>query len=187
VIVRSEGGGNYSFPAWLGGIVGNFAASECVMEFEVDSEDSFIDVLTFMVEGKCGSTPTAIVDLSGSNATALVDLSVSSAAADPSLYEAESSTAVLIGVTSTLAVLLLIVGGLVLLVACGHRFKRSGPGSSESESEIVMPADDSRLSATIAAAVSEENALSAEGALTNKKAVPADDRDESQIASVLTK
>jgi hypothetical protein len=187
VIVRSEGKGNYSFPALLGGLVGHFAASECIMEFAVDSEDSFIDVLTFIVERKCRSTHTAVVDLSGSNATALVDIRVSSAGANPSLYEAESSTAVLIGVTSSLAVLLLIVGGLALLVACGHRFKRSGSGSTESESEIVMPADDSRLSATIAAAVSEENALSAEGALTNKKAVPADDRDESRIASVLTK
>jgi Na+-transporting methylmalonyl-CoA/oxaloacetate decarboxylase gamma subunit len=186
VIVRSEGIGNYSFPARLGGISGHFAASDCITEFEIDSESSFIDVLTFTLEGKCGSTTTAIIDLSGPNETALVHLPVSSAGADPSLYEAESSTAVLIGVGSTLAVLLLIVGGIVLLVACGHRFKRSAPASTESESENAMPADDSRLSATIAAAVSEENALSADGDLTKRKPLPADDRDESRIASVLT-
>jgi Na+-transporting methylmalonyl-CoA/oxaloacetate decarboxylase gamma subunit len=157
------------------------------MEFGADSGYSFIDVLNFVVEGKCGSTATAIVDLSGSDPTALVNVPVPSAAAGRSLYEAGSSTAVLIGVGSSLAVLLLIIGGIVLLVACGHRFKRSASASGESESEIVMPGEDSRLSATIAAAVSEENALSADGAPTNKKTVPADDRDESRIASALTK
>jgi hypothetical protein len=93
----------------------------------------------------------------------------------------------LIGVGSSLAALLLVVGGIVMLVACGHRFKRSASTATESESEILIPGDDSRLAATIAAAVSEENALSVDRALTNKKTVPADDRDESRIASVLRK
>jgi hypothetical protein len=93
----------------------------------------------------------------------------------------------LIGVGSSLAVLLLIVGGVVLLVACGHRLKRSASASADPESEIVMPGDDGQLSVTITAAVSEENALSGDRAFANRKAVPADDRNEDRNASVLTK
>jgi hypothetical protein len=182
VIVRSGSQGNYSFPGWLNGVCGHFEPSDSITELGIDMWYSFISVLSFVLDGNCRFPATPIIDLSQSSSNSLLELPRISDASDPSVDEAGSASAVVIGLGSTLAVLLIIVIAVVLIVGCGHRFARSATDATESGSDLGMPRDGNVVAPTIASIVSEENALTADGSTTNRKALIHDDRDESHIA-----
>jgi hypothetical protein len=187
VLVRSRAQGAYSFPGWLDGVGGNFAASDGRIEFAVEFNQSFVDVLSFQFP-RTGTGPFS--------ATAVVRWELLSVAANPShelvsnefggsdsivqfsdtvfdgffrakssflsFNQAKGSSAVWIGIGSGFAVVLLIIGGIIVLLVCGRHAFRSVKTLSESEAEMKPPESD-MSSVRPDQFVSEENALSADG------------------------
>jgi hypothetical protein len=65
MIVGTPGASHYSFPGWIDGVCGTFAASNGALDFLIDSTDSFIEVLSFMPGATCQFVPSATFSLSG--------------------------------------------------------------------------------------------------------------------------
>jgi hypothetical protein len=52
-VIVGNGSGTYSFPGWIDGARGHFADSDGKIDFAVDSHDSFIDILWFIISPSC--------------------------------------------------------------------------------------------------------------------------------------
>jgi hypothetical protein len=95
-----------------------------------------------------------------------------------SLLLAEGSTVVWVGLTSSLAVLLVIIIRILLVVVC-RRNRSLGSTSAVTESGLDLPADGDRATAGLTRTfLSEENALTVDGSRSGRVRVNDQGRDE---------
>jgi hypothetical protein len=97
---------------------------------------------------------------------------------------AEGTTVIWVGVTSSLAVLLMIIMGILLVVILRPRSKRSA--SAVAESELDIPTDgDGQAAKAAAGFVSEENALTQDGSRSGRIRVNDDGHDKNHLSEAL--
>jgi hypothetical protein len=135
VILSTGGEGPYSFPAWIGNVSGDLIASDGRETFSIDSNYSFVDVLSFPPSPSCYFTRSAPV----LDSITLLKKSIAFSADVFGPAEGDAATRIIL-IAIACFVLLLIIGAIVLVLFRRRResLKDSEGGEIEGQDSLTL-------------------------------------------------